>query len=429
MTLIQTAASIVMHGPISPLHSFSMKEPDSILGLNKLFKADKRNPIGLHIGVCSNEQGQLGVFEFLCVERQQVAAGDPKNVGYLPPEGLASFNRGAQIYLLGDDSPAIKEGRIVTMQALGGAGSLAQIARAFHILSKETGGYAPLVLAPNITWPPHFSIFREEGLPVQGYPIYDVSSHCLTHAQALGSWKEAVDTNKGRTILIIVQPSSPNPYSIRNTLKQWDEMANFAAENQANVVFVFDIPYQGLGRNPEADADPIRLWDRRQIPCVVAQSFSKIADQYKQRVGATHFLLGDSRYAAALESNLLLRVRNMYSSPPAFGAETMVKIFENHERYRIWLQTLAQARDYINGQRAWFVNAAKDLGSSCCNHLADGEGLFGLISVKPGSIEALREEKGIYLVEIGRELARINFAALTPSNRDRAVEEIVKIVA
>ena len=43
---------------------------------------------------------------------------------YIPIEGLAGFNTHSQRLVFGEDSEAVKSGRIVTVQALSGTGSL-----------------------------------------------------------------------------------------------------------------------------------------------------------------------------------------------------------------------------------------------------------------------------------------------------------------
>lgn len=43
---------------------------------------------------------------------------------YIPIDGLAGFNKSSQNLIFGENSAAVKEGRIVTVQALSGTGSL-----------------------------------------------------------------------------------------------------------------------------------------------------------------------------------------------------------------------------------------------------------------------------------------------------------------
>jgi aromatic-amino-acid transaminase len=55
-------------------------------------------------------------------ERSMTDKAAPR--GYLPIDGIAAYDRVVQALVLGSDSDAIKEGRAVTVQALGGTGAL-----------------------------------------------------------------------------------------------------------------------------------------------------------------------------------------------------------------------------------------------------------------------------------------------------------------
>ena len=59
------------------------------------------------------------------------------NQEYLPIDGLASFNEASKKLLFGAENPAVKEGRIVTIQTLSGTGSLRV---GFEFLSTYTPG-------------------------------------------------------------------------------------------------------------------------------------------------------------------------------------------------------------------------------------------------------------------------------------------------
>lgn len=71
---------------------------------------------------------------------------------YLPIDGLAGFVTGAQRLLFGENSPAIKEGRIASVQSISGTGSL-------RVGFEFLGQFLPkTVLISNPTWLNHKSI-------------------------------------------------------------------------------------------------------------------------------------------------------------------------------------------------------------------------------------------------------------------------------
>src|SRR5258707_12022260 len=95
---------------------------DPILGLNEAFNADARaTKVNLGVGVYFNEEGKIPLLRAVReAEKARVEAALPR--GYLPIEGIAAYDAAVQKLLLGNDSPLIAAGRVVTAQALGGTG-------------------------------------------------------------------------------------------------------------------------------------------------------------------------------------------------------------------------------------------------------------------------------------------------------------------
>src|SRR5919199_6820616 len=109
------------HSP-SPLAALPMAPSDPILGVTEAYVADK-NPrkVNLGVGVYTDDAGKIPLLE--CVrhaEAERLKAAPPRN--YLPIDGLAAYDHAVQELVFGKDFPAVKEKRIVTMQALGGTG-------------------------------------------------------------------------------------------------------------------------------------------------------------------------------------------------------------------------------------------------------------------------------------------------------------------
>jgi aromatic-amino-acid transaminase len=59
-------------------------------------------------------------------EKARLEAAPPR--GYQPIEGPVAYNNAVQNLLFGADSAIIRDGRVVTAQALGGTGALASAA-------------------------------------------------------------------------------------------------------------------------------------------------------------------------------------------------------------------------------------------------------------------------------------------------------------
>ncbi|CDY25702.1 BnaC03g69730D [Brassica napus] len=69
-------------------------------------------------------EGKPLVLEVVRKAEQQLANDLSCDKGYLPIDGLADFNKLSAKLILGDDSHAVGENRVVTIQCLSGTGSL-----------------------------------------------------------------------------------------------------------------------------------------------------------------------------------------------------------------------------------------------------------------------------------------------------------------
>jgi aspartate aminotransferase, chloroplastic len=94
------------------------------------------------------------------------------NKEYLPIEGLDAFRRATVKLLLGEGHPAVSQGRVATLQALSGTGSL-RVGAAFiaKFLPKGT-----VVYLSNPTWGNHRNIFADEGVEWRNYRYFDAEA-------------------------------------------------------------------------------------------------------------------------------------------------------------------------------------------------------------------------------------------------------------
>ena len=157
---------------LSRLDAVPQAPPDPILGVSEAFRADT-SPSRLNLGVGAYRTEELKPWVLPVVveaERRMLAAGNDKE--YLPIEGFAPFNAATARLLLGDDSAALKEKRVATIQCLSGTGSL-RIGADFiaKFLPKGTK-----VFVSDPTWGNHFNIFGDAGLECGKYRYFDAKT-------------------------------------------------------------------------------------------------------------------------------------------------------------------------------------------------------------------------------------------------------------
>ena len=104
--------------------SVEMAPRDPILGLNEQFNADTHpNKVNLGVGVYYDDAGKLPLLKCVATAEKQLLE-NAKARGYLPIDGIAAYDKAVQGLVFGAQSAAVTEGRIATVQALGGTGGL-----------------------------------------------------------------------------------------------------------------------------------------------------------------------------------------------------------------------------------------------------------------------------------------------------------------
>ena len=97
---------------------------DPILGLMAKFRADPdTRKVDLGVGVYRDERGNTPVLEAVKNGEQAVLARQQSKT-YVAPVGNAGFNQAMERLVFGESHPALKAGRIRTIQAPGGCGAL-----------------------------------------------------------------------------------------------------------------------------------------------------------------------------------------------------------------------------------------------------------------------------------------------------------------
>lgn len=213
---------------------------------------------------------------------------------YLAIEGLPAFRKATADLLLGPDSPAVKEGRVATLQALSGTGSLAIGAQFIHAFMPDAK-----VLVSNPTWPNHFNIFALAGCGrPDTYRYFDPESVGLDFEGMLADINAAPSGS-----IILLHGCAHNPTGIDPTKDQWKAIAD-AIEDKGHFAF-FDVAYQGFATGSlDEDAWAPRYFESRGMEFMIAQSYSKNLGLYAERVGALNVVCKDGDSAKRVLSQL-----------------------------------------------------------------------------------------------------------------------------
>jgi aromatic-amino-acid transaminase len=389
-----------------------MAPRDPILGLNEQFNADT-NPskVNLGVGVYFDENGKLPLLKCVAqAEKQMMEA--PTARGYLPIDGIAAYDKAVQGLVFGADSPAVKEGRVATVQGLGGTGGLKIGADFLKRLNPDAK-----VLISDPSWENHRALFTNAGFQVDTYPYYDAAKKGINFDGMLAGLKAAP---AGTVVVLHACCHNPTGYDI--TAEQWEQVVK--AVKAANLVPFLDMAYQGFGEGIAEDGAVIGQFMESGLDFFVSTSFSKSFSLYGERVGALSVVCESKEEAARVLSQLKIVIRTNYSNPPTHGAQVVATVLTTPALRTLWEEELAGMRVRIKEMRTLLVEKLKAAGiKQDMSFITQQKGMFSYSGLTREQMQRLRAEFGIYGVDSGR----ICVAALNRKNIDAVVSAIAKV--
>jgi aspartate aminotransferase len=387
--------------------------PDAILGVMTLFRADPTpGKIDLSVGVYQDEQGRTPVLA--SVKRAEQAVLEKQDTKtYVAIAGNAGFNKGVEEILYGKDHPALKAGRISTVQTPGGSGGLSI---AGHLIARSKANAKVYVSDP--TWPNHQPLLKVAGLQLDTYPYYDYATHRVDFEPMLARLDKA---SAGE--LVLIHGCCHNPCGADLSREQWEALTQLC-ERRSLVPFI-DIAYQGLAEGLDEDAFGVRLMAARLPEVVVVTSCSKNLGLYRERVGAASVVSANAEAAKLTAANLANVARGIYSMPPDHGAAIVSYILADAALRAQWVKELEEMRGRLNGLRKLLVDKlAARKTSMDFSFIARERGMFSFLGITKEQVIRLRDEFHVYMVES----SRINIAGINHSNVDRVADSIAAVL-
>jgi aromatic-amino-acid transaminase len=390
-----------------------MAPRDPILGLNEAFAADPRpTKVNLGVGVYFDDAGKIPLLESVRqAEAQRTAALLPR--GYLPIEGIATYNKAVQTLLFGADSALIRDQRVSTVQALGGTGALkvgADLLRRFVPDAQ--------VWISDPSWENHRALFESAGFTVNTYPYYDAATRGVNFEGMIACLRGLPERS-----IVVLHACCHNPTGVDITPAQWNEVVQACVER--NLIPFLDIAYQGFGDGIDPDAAAVRQFAQTGLDFLVSSSFSKSFSLYGERVGALSIVSADKDEASRVLSQLKRVVRTNYSNPPTHGGAVVSAVLADPALRAQWEQDLAGMRQRIQLMRTGLLERLQALGvKQDFSFIVRQRGMFSYSGLSSAQVDRLREEFGIYAVSSGR----ICMAAINSRNIDAIAKAIAAVL-
>ncbi|MCV4264760.1 amino acid aminotransferase [Pseudomonas capsici] len=365
---------------------------DPILSLMETFQKDPRaDKVNLSIGLYYDAEGRIPPLAAALRAQQQLVESEQAASLYLPMEGLAPYREAVQTLLFGADHPALLEGRVATIQTVGGSGALKVGADFLKYAFPESQ-----VWVSDPTWENHLALFGGAGFKVHTYPHFDSSTGGVNFEDMFNK----LQTLPARSI-VLLHPCCHNPTGADLSVEQWDRLIVLIKDRQ--LIPFLDIAYQGFGKGMNEDAYAIRAMASAGITTVISNSFSKIFSLYGERVGGLSIVCDDAASATNVLGQLKATVRRNYSSPPAHGANVVARVLNTPQLRDEWLSEVEGMRLRIIDMRQKLVSALEQkVPSRDFSFILRQSGMFSYTGLSPEQVDELREKYGVYLIRSGR---------------------------
>jgi len=398
--------------PASLLSTVEMAPKDPILGVTEGFNADTNpNKINLGVGVYCDEDGKVPLLD--CVrEAQRAIEAKAAPHPYLPIDGIPAYDKAVQQLVFGADSAVLQEGRAITVQGLGGTGSLkigADFLRRFLPSAQ--------VWISDPSWENHRALFEGAGFVVNNYPYYDDAAHGIVFEPMISALDQAPAGS-----VIVLHACCHNPTGADLTRDQWTRVIE-TVRARGHIPFL-DIAYQGFGDGIAADGEIVARFAAAPGPLFVASSYSKSFSLYGERVGALSVAVSSRDEAARLLSQIKRVVRSNYSNPPTFGGQLVATVLTTPALRAQWERELEGMRVRIRKNRQALVNALhKRLPARDFGFVLEQKGMFSYSGLTAAQVARLKNEFSIYAISTGR----ICVAALNSRNIDPVADAIAAV--
>jgi aromatic-amino-acid transaminase len=391
----------------------AMAPRDPILGLNEQFGADTRpDKVNLGVGVYFDENGKLPLLDCVrAAEQQMMEAPKPRN--YLPIDGIAAYDQAVQKLVFGDGSLLVTEGRVATVQALGGTGGLKIGADFLKRLRPDAK-----VLISDPSWENHRALFESAGFVVETYPYYDAAVRGVK-AEAMVAALAAAPAGT----IVVLHACCHNPTGCDLEPADWAKVVEVVKAR--GLTPFLDMAYQGFGDGIAEDGAVVQMFVQAGVEMFVSTSFSKSFSLYGERVGALSIVAASKEEAARVLSQLKRVIRTNYSNPPTHGAQVVATVLSTPALRTLWEDELAGMRERIRRMRTLLRDRLRAAGvGGDLDYITRQKGMFSYSGLDAAQMQRLRNEFGVYGVDSGR----ICVAALNEKNIGPVVAAIAQVV-
>lgn len=366
---------------------------DPLLKLIGEFASDTRsNKVDVGVGVYRNAEGHTDVMKAVKMAEQRLVDEQPTK-SYVGMAGDIAFVEELRKLTFGENFG--NQSRLTGLQTPGGSGALRLAGDLIFRSNPEAKLWVGLPC-----WSNHIPIFEAAGLQVGTYKRFDIDRAEIDFNSVALSLALACTGD-----IILLQGCCHNPTGADFSVDEWEAIGDLC--NKRGLIPLVDFAYQGLGQSLEADVLVLETLLKYVPEAFVTVSCSKNFGLYRERTGALFILAANQVQAEISRTNLFALARTNYSMPPDHGASIVRMILQNPELKTVWQQELNEMRERITAMRVALSTILMTVDPQY-EFITRQQGMFSILPLTSGQIEALKIEHGIYMAGNGR----INLAGL-----------------
>ncbi|WP_017445362.1 aromatic amino acid transaminase [Gayadomonas joobiniege] len=387
--------------------------PDPLLGIAAAYKADS-NPkkVDLGVGVYKTEDGKTPILTSV-QKSLQILLDSEDSKSYIQPRGNQAFLDNMEQLVLGSSNPLLASGRVESVQAPGGTGSLKL---GFQLIKRSNPNAKIWVSGP--TWANHVALIKSSGLDHAEYPYYDKANNQLKADEMLETLAQL-----GPNDVVLLHGCCHNPTGEDLTPELWNKITDLAVEK--GFLPYIDIAYQGFGIDLDTDVAGVRHLLSKVPEALIATSCSKNFGLYRERTGLITTVSQTPELASVALSHVLNIAREIYSMPPSYGGAAVGILLSNPELTTEWKGELAEMCGRMRNLRAMLVDKIHERGvDEDFSFINRQNGMFTFLGITPEQVQAMRDEYAIYMAGS----SRINIAGISSSNVDYIADAVAAIL-
>ena len=347
---------------------------DPILGLNEQFNADP-NPakVNLGVGVYFDDNGKLPLLALRAGGREAADGSRPSRAATCRSTASPPTTRPCRAWCSAPTAPPSSDGRVATVQALGGTGGLKVGADFLKRLNPDAK-----VLISDPSWENHRALFTQRRLrgrrPTRTTTPPRAAS---TSTRMLAALSAAPAGTHRRAARLLPQPDRLRHRRRRSGRRWWPSC------KARGLVPFLDMAYQGFGDGIAEDGAAVAASSSPPASTSSSRPRSRRASRCTASASARSAWSATARTRRrACCAQLKIVIRTNYSNPPTHGAQVVATVLTTPALRAMWEEELA-------GMRVRIKADARARWSASCRPPASTQD-FELHHAPAGHVQLLR---------------------------------------